>query len=157
MRNNPDIDFLYLRGNHDNQESYDEELDNLKTFSPEWTSYSYGDVVFSGIETVAENYSSMYSTINLNPEKTNIVILHGQKSESVGDGKINILKLKNKNIDYLALGHIHSASSGKIDERGFTLIRGVSKVAGSMKRALKGLFSPRRKTGKFPLSLLKIL
>ena len=27
-------------------------------------------------------------------------------------------KLKNKNIDYLALGHIHQKSNGKLDERG---------------------------------------
>ncbi len=148
VRNNPDIDFLYLRGNHDNQESYDEELDNLKTFSPEWTSYAYGDVVFSGIETVAENYSSMYSTINLNPEKTNIVILHGQKSESVGDGKINILKLKNKNIDYLALGHIHSASSGKIDERGFYAYPGCLEGRGFDETGVKGFILAEAENGK---------
>ena len=51
VRENPDIDFLYLRGNHDSKESYTEYgLMNLKTFSAEWSSYSYGDVDITGIE-----------------------------------------------------------------------------------------------------------
>ncbi|MDE6128845.1 MAG: metallophosphoesterase, partial [Lachnospiraceae bacterium] len=37
VKNNPEIDFLYLRGNHDSEESYTEsDLDNLKTFGTEW-------------------------------------------------------------------------------------------------------------------------
>ena len=92
VKNNPDIDFLYLRGNHDNLESYSEDLDNLKTFTGEWSGYSYGNVEFYGLETAAENYSSMYSSLKLDPDKINIVILHGQKSDSVGKDKINIAK-----------------------------------------------------------------
>ena len=84
VKNNPDIDFLYLRGNHDNLESCSEDLDNLKTFTGEWSGYSYGNVEFYGLETAAENYSSMYSSLKLDPAKINIVILHGQKSDSVG-------------------------------------------------------------------------
>ena len=45
-------------------------------------------------------------------------MLHGATSDSVGEGLINVSKLKDKNIDYLALGHYHSYKSDKIDYRG---------------------------------------
>ncbi len=119
VRNNPDVDFLYLRGNHDVAECVEmSELPNLKTFGKEWTSYSYGDVEFWGIELCPENSVSFYSTLRLDESKKNVVIAHGQKSDSVGDGKINLARLRNKNIDYLALGHVHSFSVGALDERG---------------------------------------
>ena len=148
VRNNPDMDFLYLRGNHDNLEAYEEELDNLKTFSTEWKSYDYGDVTVSGIELAPENYSSLYSSLKLSPEKINIVMLHGAAGESVGKDKINILKLRNKNIDYLALGHIHSASAGKIDERGFYAYSGCLEGRGFDETGEKGFMAIDTEGGK---------
>ena len=118
VRANPEIDFLYLRGNHDRGESYTENLPNLKTFSNEWTGYSYGGIVISGLEISAENCVSMYSTLNLNPRNKNIVMLHGQAGDRSQDGCINLLRLADKSIDYLALGHIHSHKSGRLDGRG---------------------------------------
>ena len=112
VEKNPDIDFLYLRGNHD-QEGEARELPNLKTFSSAWQSYTYGDVVISGIELLPENASSLYSTLSLDAKKKNVVMLHGQVA-----GDINLIKLRDKNIDYLALGHIHEYSDGEIDGRG---------------------------------------
>ena len=138
VRNNPDVDFLYLRGNHDNLEAYEEEFGNLKTFSDEWKSYDYGDVSVSGIELAPENYSSLYSSLKLSPEKTNIVMLHGTAGESVGKDKINLLKLKDKSIDYLALGHIHSASRGKLDERGIYAYSGCLEGRGFDETGEKG-------------------
>lgn len=114
---NPDIDFLYLRGNHDalgERKTYP----NLKTFGTEWTQYTYGDVVISGVESVAENATSMYSTLALDESKKNIVTLHGETSSSSGVDKVNLNKLRNKKIDYLALGHIHGYASAALDERG---------------------------------------
>ena len=148
VKNNPDIDFLYLRGNHDNLESYSEDLDNLKTFTNEWSGYSYGNVVFYGLETAAENYSSMYSSLKLDPAKINIVILHGQKSDSVGKDKINIAKLKNKNIDYLALGHIHSVNFGRIDERGVYAYPGCLEGRGFDETGAKGFILVDTEGGK---------
>lgn len=125
VRSNPDIDFLYLRGNHDVKESYTEfGLENLKTFSKEWQSYEYGDVVISGIELCAENALSFYSSLVLDKSKINIVMLHGQTGDSEATGRIKLAKLKNKNIDYLALGHIHSFTHGKLDERGIYVYSG---------------------------------
>ena len=148
VKNNPDIDFLYLRGNHDNLESYSEDLDNLKTFTNEWSGYSYGNVEFYGLETAAENYSSMYSSLKLDPAKINIVILHGQKSDSVGKDKINIAKLKNKNIDYLALGHIHSVNFGRIDERGVYAYPGCLEGRGFDETGAKGFILVDTEDGK---------
>ncbi len=119
IRNNPEIDFLYLRGNHDSSAVYDDNsLKNLKTFSKRWSCYEYGDVNIWGIEMDEENAESLYSTLITKPDKKNIVMLHGQISDSVGNGLINISRLKFKNIDYLALGHVHKFQTGKIDDRG---------------------------------------
>lgn len=118
VKNNPEIDFLYLRGNHDIQESYTEnDLANLKTFSDEWRTYEYGDLTISGVEIAPYNSSSVYSTLKLDKNKKNIVMLHGQAGDVSGMDKINLTKLRNKNIDYLALGHIHSYSVAKLDDR----------------------------------------
>ncbi len=45
-------------------------------------------------------------------------MLHGQTGDGANRGEINLKKLKNKNIDYLALGHVHKPQGGRIDGRG---------------------------------------
>ena len=117
VQNNPDIDFLYLKGNHD-LASESIEYPNLKTFSTGWASYRYGNVVISGVETVSENATSLYSTLNLKESDINIVMLHGEASDSFGVQKVNLSKLRGKNIDYLALGHYHSHLKNQLDDRG---------------------------------------
>ena len=47
--------------------------------------------------------------------------MHGQESDTDAKDKaeiINLKQLKNKNIDYLALGHIHTYKQSKLDNRG---------------------------------------
>ena len=117
VKNHPNIDFLYLRGNHDIKEGFFESYPNLKLFSDEWTYYAYGSVVISGIEMTSKNASSLYQTLNLKENDLNIVMLHGQVADTTGNGLISAIKLKDKYIDYLALGHIHSYSETKIDGR----------------------------------------
>ena len=129
----PSLDFFYLRGNHDVGQSYTESLPNLKTFGTEWSYYTYGDVVVAGIELCESNRLSMYSTLRLNPAKTNIVMLHGQLSRGHGDEDIDISKLRCRNIDYLALGHIHSFKSGRLDERGVYAYSGCFEGRGNYK------------------------
>ena len=125
VRRNSEITFFYLRGNHDGKESYTEEIENLKTFGDEWTSYTLGwNVVLSGIEIDRSNCLSMYSSLKLDPDNVNIVMLHGQAGEGFGECKVSIPRLKNKNIDYLALGHIHGQGEAKIDERGLSVYSG---------------------------------
>lgn len=119
VKGNPEIDFLYLRGNHDGEQSYTEEgLSNLKTFSEEWTEYAYGDVRVCGIEISQSNALSLYSTLKLEKEKKNIVALHGQVATSAGVDKIHLPSLADKNVDYLALGHVHSYAENRLDDRG---------------------------------------
>lgn len=132
VEKNPDIDFLYLRGNHD-RAGEERALPNLKTFSTSWQSYAYGNVVISGIELVQENSSSLYSTLSLDEKKKNIVMLHGQ----IG-GEINLTKLRDKNIDYLALGHIHEYADGELDGRGRYAYSGCLEGRGFDETGVKG-------------------
>lgn len=119
VKNYPDIDFLYLRGNHDRQENLTENnLSNLKGFSSVWTKYSYDNVDIYGAEFADDNARSLYSSLKTDEDRLNIIMLHGQISDSDGKDKINLAKLRNKNIDYLALGHVHAYSVAKLDMRG---------------------------------------
>lgn len=139
VKGNPEIDFLYLRGNHDGEESYTEEgIANLKTFSSEWTAYEYGDTVVHGIELVKENALSLYTTFKAEKNRKNIVMLHGQISPSSGADKINTAKFAEKHIDYLALGHIHSYSQNKLDDRGMYAYSGCLEGRGFDETGEKG-------------------
>lgn len=120
----PFVDFLYLKGNHDGEnflDAWEERPDNLKLFGNDWTYYRYEDVVIAGAEFAEGNADNLYDSLLLNRNDCNIVLLHGQtekyrsaeKAETVALGA-----LKNKNIDYLALGHIHSYRSEALDARG---------------------------------------
>ena len=115
----PDVDFLYLRGNHDEAAFGGmQKPENFKTFSPEWTYYRYGDVVIAGLELDRDNCLDMYSKLKLSPEDTNIVMLHGQESTQPGEELVCLPMLRSRNIRYLALGHIHSYKCEKLDLEG---------------------------------------
>ncbi len=118
VKNNPGIDFLYLRGNHDQRSAYDQELPNLKTFSGRWLSYSYGDVSIWGLEADETNEAALYSGLQTDSSRRNIVMLHGQVSDSAAKNCIALPRLREKYIDYLALGHIHSFECKRLDSRG---------------------------------------
>ncbi|MCQ2381719.1 MAG: DNA repair exonuclease [Clostridia bacterium] len=124
ISSHPQIDFLYLSGNHDESNFIsliDEVPENLKIFGKNWTVFNYDNVCISGIVGDENNQSTLYDTLNLPAEKINIVVMHGQTSQHKSQDKteiVNLVKLKNKNIDYLALGHIHSYTQGVLDQRG---------------------------------------
>lgn len=127
IEENPGIDFLYLKGNHDNEVIlYDEEIpSNLKFFNENWISYEYGDVVITGAH--LSGRSNLYDSLLLDKGKINIVTLHGQEQKYVGKDKtetVNLPLLKDKYIDYLALGHIHSYKEDKLDSRGIWVYSG---------------------------------
>ncbi|MBR2498165.1 MAG: metallophosphoesterase [Clostridia bacterium] len=124
INKNSTVDFLYLSGNHDD-DNFLSELEfypsNFKVFSEDWQSFTYDNTVVSGVKINSINVSTVYDTLKLDENKLNIVTLHGQIADYKGEEhaeKISLPRLKNKNIDYLALGHIHEYSSGKLDERG---------------------------------------
>lgn len=122
----PKINFYYLKGNHDNDNflsGLDEIPENLKMFGSQWTSYEEagGKVSVSGIELSHENAESAHISLVLDSDKFNIVMLHGQESKSAVKDKaeiINLKALRNKGIDYLALGHIHMYKKETLDARG---------------------------------------
>ncbi len=127
IKMHPEIDFCYIKGNHDQSELISEmlemeELSNLKLFgSEEWTSYDYDDVVITGMELVKENSQTLGMNLVLDQNRINIVALHGQEADYQGKDKteiVNLSMLRNKYIDYLALGHIHSFKQERLDDRG---------------------------------------
>lgn len=114
IRNAPNVDFLYLRGNHDVSAFAGWDLpENFKTFGDGWTYHRYGEVVIAGME-----QEPAYDALKLPEDMVNIVTLHGQISTQPGEELIALPLLKRKHIDYLALGHIHAYQTGKLDDRG---------------------------------------
>ena len=127
--NNNEIDFYYLKGNHDSAffvPSDREVPANLKLFGEEWTTYDLFDdgdrkITLTGLELNAYNSNHIYSTLSLEAKNFNIVTLHGQlmANQAKNDAEVISLKdLHNKNINYLALGHIHKYQEGKLPPAG---------------------------------------
>ena len=114
-----EIDFLYIQGNHDECDiDGTDKPENLKLFTNNWTFYSYGDVNIYGINFSKNTNKYLYDTLLVDKDKVNIVALHGQIANHNADDVINLNRLKEKGIDYLALGHIHQYSSEALDDRG---------------------------------------
>lgn len=120
----PTIDFFYLKGNHDQDNflSHLEEIpDNLKLFDSCWRTYYYGNIAISGAESTTENQISLAGQLSLAQDQVNIVMLHGQETEygtQEDEQSISLRLLRQKGIDYLALGHIHSYRKERLDQRG---------------------------------------
>lgn len=117
------VDFLYLSGNHDDTfiAGLENVPQNFKIFKNEWTYYNYGNVCIAGVNFDGYNNTVIYDTINLDENNVNIAVLHGQiagYNSTENADIISIPALKNKNIDYLALGHIHYYDLKTLDDRG---------------------------------------
>ena len=126
----PTIDFLLLSGNHDSLNSF-EKLGvlppNIKFFSEKWKYYDYENVTVAGLILSDKNRQIAASSLNLEEDRFNIVTMH---LDIDNDSALSLSSLKDKNIDYLALGHLHSfrmdkmgrgvyAYSGCLEARGF--------------------------------------
>lgn len=128
IRMHSNIDFYYLKGNHDTEDLHDpdtEDLCNLYLFNESgWTSYPVKDsrVVISGIEIGSGRSGSGQVEVPAFPEdQINLVMMHGELiayGHGIGNDRIAVNDLIGKNIHYLALGHIHSFGSGRIDGKG---------------------------------------
>lgn len=123
IKNNPDVDFLYLTGNHDEEDALSgEDLpDNLKKFGESATKFVYENVVITGVSSCGKNLDMFYGSLDLDEKNFNIVVLHGQVAGYKSHDNAEIISLpllREKNVDYLALGHIHSYVCDKLDERG---------------------------------------
>lgn len=116
------IEFFYVRGNHDEHFETIECPGNMHMLTDEWTSFELGEkITVSGAELTKNNCGYIFSAIRNAPESFNIVMLHGTVTE-ISDKEdyqnINLKELRGKNIDYVALGHIHAPKREKLDERG---------------------------------------
>ena len=141
----PEITFLYLKGNHDSESFFEEQEklpENLKFFSSDrWISYDFGKLCITGRELPSSVPESVYNELVLDSSRINIVVLHGEIVKSTGKADapfINLSKLKNKFIDYIALGHIHSYSCERLDKRGVYCYSGCLEGRGFDETGSKG-------------------
>ncbi|MGI6212337.1 MAG: metallophosphoesterase family protein [Anaerovoracaceae bacterium] len=126
----PEIDFFYLRGNHDIENSFSrmgELPENLHLFGEHWTTYRItGDhgvkIAITGCELNGSESDETPLSLRLAEDDINIVMLHGQvgsgKSTEDGVAVIDPAAFAGCRIDCLALGHVHTRQEGKIDVRG---------------------------------------
>ena len=139
ISNNCNIDFLYVSGNHDDIDlSYEQLPENLKLFSNKWEKYSYENIDIYGINFTKTTNKFLYDTLITNPNKVNIVTIHGQVANYNSNDDISLNKLKDKNIDYLALGHIHTYQLDKLDDRGYYCYCGCLEARGFDEDGKKG-------------------
>lgn len=147
METFPDIDFLYLPGNHDwqlealaRQHELPANFHLLQTssaatadaspFSSPDTAQSaplqlhtmcqqrYGSVVITGLNQTPDHLPALSASC------INIVMLHGMitaygiSHDTDGTLHYSLKELQGRNIDYIAAGHLHQFQYGKIDSRG---------------------------------------
>ena len=91
---------------------------NFKSFTDQWSTFVYGDVAVSGIEITKASAARLYEQLPAQKSKVNIVMLHGQISTACEVDQVNLNLLKGKNIQYLALGHIHTYICEQLDRDG---------------------------------------
>lgn len=128
IRKHGSIRFYLLKGNHDASgflNALDSPPENLYLFDENWTRYvlnpdTKGNVILTGAELTCEN-RGLTDSLVLDYEAFNIVMLHGQQTNYAGKQvaeTISLADLKNKGIDYLALGHVHEYHEESLDKRG---------------------------------------
>ena len=134
MEDNPDILFAYLQGNHDRGSflsAIKEQPDNLLLFDENWLTWRIsGQVRLWGAELSAyagrpadlEGSRAFWEELKPDPTCINLVMLHGTavggREALLSDEEIPLGLLRDRGIDYLALGHIHQHQSGSLDKRG---------------------------------------
>ncbi len=126
----PDIDFYYLKGNHGGGDRFIETIEsmpeNLHLFGENWKTYKLFEkenkrITLSGIELDYDNMSTVYASLLLEPQDFNIVTMHGlltKYQDRTSPDNISLSDLRNKNIDYLALGHVHECKVDELPPRG---------------------------------------
>ena len=118
IERHPEIDFLYLRGNHEGTAFTDKmtsQPKNLRIFGDEWTYFEYGEIVIAGRNLLDEN---MFRDLKLDPFCRNILVLHGPVRDYSGarDG-ISLPDASDCEADYLALGHYHAYAGYRLSDR----------------------------------------
>ncbi len=117
IENAAPVNVFYASGNHDGDFAFETPPKNFYTFSDRagWKSYSLGEgVTLTGAD--AKYFSAAFSAVPVfDAHAFNICMLHGDAAR-----EIPLPALQRKNIDYLALGHIHipDVESKRLDGRG---------------------------------------
>lgn len=120
IRRHPALYFFYLSGNHDGG-GFSREADalpeNLITFGEVWQPYELelpGDAV-----TVFGCETPNLAALSAKEGRCNVVMMHGQlvAGNDASGERIPLSALKNKNLDYVALGHLHSYAEHRVDNR----------------------------------------
>lgn len=104
------IDFLYLKGNHDDFIRFKEEFPDNLIILKDGEKHFYENICICGLESCEK--------IDFDIDSYNIAVMHGELINGYDKYQVNLKALENKNIDYLALGHIHKGGNGIIDKRG---------------------------------------
>ncbi len=145
------IKFFYIYGNHDEKvEIFDRQVENFYAFGEEFCKIDLGDVCVGGISFHRQFPVFLTQQIDFDKDKFNILMLHGSM---IDDQYCEAFKMKNfadKNIDYVALGHIHNKTEGKIDKRGIWAYCGCLESVdfGSVGKEF-GFYELEMKDGKF--------
>ena len=115
IRAHADLQFCYLRGNHDAAGDIPDDLPNLHTFSDRWTTYDFDGVAVSGRELPDGKVpADLYDTLPDVPG-FHIVLLHGQTADAPGEESICPRLFRGRGVSYLALGHVHFYSEAPLD------------------------------------------
>ncbi len=110
------IKFIYLKGNHDLGVTFNDVPINLYLFDDMWHTYCFDDIAISGRVMNNQNYDLIYDDLPIINGYINIITLHGELAINSGKDLINLNKLRNKAIDYLALDHFHSYIKRQLDD-----------------------------------------
>lgn len=160
VRSHPGLDFYYLRGNHDSAALAEDEdfPENLHLFDETLTAYQLSrDVILYG----SENPYALAEAEPFDPQKFNLAMLHGDLSDFAAEwsdkkGILSVDRFARKNLNYLALGHIHSYGEYLLDERGIACYPGCPNGRGYDECGEKGVIlldiSDGRMTREFILT-----
>ncbi|RIA73953.1 DNA repair exonuclease SbcCD nuclease subunit [Anaeroplasma bactoclasticum] len=132
-----ELQFFLIYGNHDINMFSEHPIglpSNLHIFQDRWETISLPEVDITGIS--GESISpALYDHLVLNRNKLNIVMLHGDITNL---NSIPLSMLKERSIDYLALGHLHKYQKGKLDDRGVWVYPGCLEGRGFDEEGPKG-------------------
>jgi len=145
IRNHPALTFLVLSGNHTGGYEPLNPPENYLTFPHDTVRcYDFGDLTVAGSENCAA-----YDSLCLIPSRLNIVMLHGQVGDRAGDPEtVNPRYWAGRGIDYLALGHLHTARVEQLDTRGVWAYCGCPEGRGYDETGTKGFFLLNTEGGK---------